>query len=239
MSPDRYEVRVETVFEGPMDLLVFLIKKHELDIHDIPIAAITDQYLAHLEWMRSLNIDVAGDFLLMASTLTQIKSRMLLPLHDAGDGEEEDPRMELVRPLAEYLRMKAAAESLAERPLLDDAVFRRRPPAEDAALDPAERGVEAGLFELVEAFRQLVRHASARAALTFTEERVSIRDRIGEIAAFLAEGRGTAVFSELFPPDAGKDEMIVTFLAILEMARLELIRVVQDAPAGVLRIARQ
>lgn len=234
MADERYRVRIENIFEGPMDLLVFLIKKHEVDIYDIPIAAITDQYLAHLDWMRSLNIDVAGDFLLMASTLTHIKSRMLLPLHGAED-DDEDPRLEIVRPLAEYLRMKAAAEALAERPLLDDAVFRRRPPADEITLDPAERVVEAGLFELIEAFGRVMRQASLRAPLTFEAERVSIRDRIAEIIDRL-ETRGEAAFRELFPSDAGKPEMIVTFLAILEMARLELIRVVQTVQTGAIRI---
>lgn len=238
MNAERYEVRVEKVFEGPMDLLVFLIKKHEVDICDIPIAMITDQFLAHIEWMRSLNIDVAGDFLLMASTLTQIKSRMLLPLHAAGEEEEEDPRLEIVRPLAEYLRMKAAAEALGARPLLEDAVFRRRPPADEVRLDPAEQVVEAGLFELIDAFSRVVRQASLRTSLTFEEERVSIRDRIGQIVDFL-EARGTASFRELFAPGAGKDQMIVTFLAILEMARLELIRVVQEIPGGAIRIQYQ
>ena len=235
MADERYRVRVEKVFEGPMDLLVFLIKKHEVDIYDIPIAAITDQYLAHLDWMRSLNIDVAGDFLLMASTLTHIKSRMLLPLHDAAEEDEEDPRLEIVRPLAEYLRMKVAAEALAERPLLDDAVFRRRPPADEITLDPAERVVEAGLFELIEAFGRVIRQASLRVPLTFEAERVSIRDRIAEIIDRL-ETWGEVAFRELFPPDAGKAEMIVTFLAILEMARLELIRVVQTVQTGAIRI---
>jgi segregation and condensation protein A len=120
MQPDEYKVSLENVFEGPMDLLIHLIKKDEVDIYDIPIALITEKYLAYIEWMKLLNIDNVGDFLLMASTLAHIKSRMLLPSHGEGE-DDEDPRMEIVRPLAEYLRIKSAAEALAGRHLLGTA----------------------------------------------------------------------------------------------------------------------
>jgi chromatin segregation and condensation protein Rec8/ScpA/Scc1 (kleisin family) len=123
---DRYRVRLQDVFEGPMDLLVHLIKKAEVDIYDIPISQITAQYLEYLEWMQQMNIDFAGDFVLMASTLTHIKSRMLLPAQ-LGEEEEEDPRLEITRPLLEYLRIKSAAEQLAERNLLGETTFTRRP----------------------------------------------------------------------------------------------------------------
>ena len=108
----EYKVKLENVFEGPMDLLIHLIKKNEVDIYDIPVGMITEQYLAYLEWMKLLNIDNVGDFLLMAATLAQIKSRMLLPTHEE-DGEIEDPRMEIIRPLTEYLQIKSAAEELS------------------------------------------------------------------------------------------------------------------------------
>jgi chromatin segregation and condensation protein Rec8/ScpA/Scc1 (kleisin family) len=127
---DRYRVELQDIFEGPMDLLVHLIKKAEVDIYDIPIAQITAQYLEYLEWMQQLNIDVAGDFILMASTLTHIKSRMLLPAQ-ADDEEDEDPRMEITRPLLEYLRIKSAADQLAERNLLGDTTFTRKPDPQD------------------------------------------------------------------------------------------------------------
>jgi segregation and condensation protein A len=126
---DRYRVRLQDVFEGPMDLLVHLIKKAEVDIYDIPISQITAQYLEYLEWLQQMNIDFAGDFVLMASTLTHIKSRMLLPVQ-AGEEEEEDPRLEITRPLLEYLRIKSAAEQLAERNLLGDKTFTRKPDAD-------------------------------------------------------------------------------------------------------------
>ncbi|MGD8469721.1 MAG: segregation/condensation protein A, partial [Desulfobacterales bacterium] len=108
MQEEVYKVQLENIFEGPMDLLVHLIKKNELDIYDIPIALVTEQYLQYMEWMKAMNIDLAGDFIVLASTLTQIKSRMLLPA--SSDEEEDDPRQEIVRPLVEYLQMKSAAE---------------------------------------------------------------------------------------------------------------------------------
>ena len=125
MQTDDYKVKLENVFEGPMDLLIHLIKKNEVDIYDIPVALITEQYLAYLEWMQRLNIDNVGDFLVMASTLAHIKSRMLLPNHGIEE-EEEDPRLELVRPLAEYLRIRSAAEALAKRNLLGEKMFTRK-----------------------------------------------------------------------------------------------------------------
>jgi segregation and condensation protein A len=119
MNPpeSEYKVRLENVFEGPMDLLVHLIRKNEVDIYDIPVGLITEQYLAYLEWMKLLNIDNVGEFLVMASTLAQIKSRMLLPFHGEEE-DEEDPRMQIARPLAEYLQIKSAAEELASRNML-------------------------------------------------------------------------------------------------------------------------
>ena len=125
MQEDIYKVQIEDIFEGPMDLLVHLIKKHEVDIYDIPIALITKQYLEYLEWMKIMNIDIAGDFIVMASTLTKIKSRLLLPSH--GEEDEEDPRLELVKPIEEYLKMKSAAEKLGARTLLGEDTFIRNP----------------------------------------------------------------------------------------------------------------
>ena len=155
MTGERYEVRVENIFEGPMDLLVYLIKKHEVDIYDIPIAMITDQYLGYLEWMKAMNIDYAGDFLLMAATLTQIKSRMLLPVHP-DEEEVEDPRMEIARPLLEYLRMKEAADRLGERPMLGDDLFLRRPDQSELTVERSEEVIQVSLFELIDAFQRIL-----------------------------------------------------------------------------------
>ena len=120
-----YQIQLEDLFEGPMDLLLHLIKKNELDIYDIPIAFITRQFLDYLEWMKAMNIEFAGDFIVMAATLTQIKSRMLLPAYDSQEEDDDDPRSAIARPLIEYLQMKNAAEQLASRDLLGDKTFVR------------------------------------------------------------------------------------------------------------------
>ncbi len=232
---DRYEVRLENVFEGPMDLLVYLIQKNEVDIYDIPIAFITDQYLGYLELMKALSIDVAGDFLLMAATLTQIKSKMLLPASPLDGEEGEDPRMEITRPLMEYLKMKAAAEELSARDLLGESIFSRQPSSAELSAAPQEREIKAGLFELIHAFSRVLERISADHRIDLSEERISIKDRITELIELL-EVQGSAAFGDLFPKNAVKPEMIVTFLAILEMAKLGLISISQGAQAGALRI---
>ena len=151
MATEPYQVRLDEIFEGPLDLLVHLIKKNEVDIYDIPIALITEQYLQYLDWMKSMNIEFAGDFIVMASTLTQIKSRMLLPVHD-DEEPEEDPRQEITRPLLEYLRMKSAADQLAERNLLGEKTFIRSPDRRSFMADDEEGFVKIGLFELIDAY---------------------------------------------------------------------------------------
>ena len=150
-----YKVKLD-IFEGPMDLLVHLIKKAEVDIYDIPIALITDQFLAYVDWMKSMNIDFAGDFILMAATLTQIKSRMLLPVHDGDEAEEEDHRLELTRPLLEYLQMKSVADQLIERNLLGDKTFIRNPSRDDFLTSPDDEFIKIGLFELIDAFQKIL-----------------------------------------------------------------------------------
>jgi segregation and condensation protein A len=232
MAEERYQIHLE-VFEGPMDLLVYLIRKNEVDIYDIPIAVITDQYLAHLEMMRSLNVDVAGDFLVMAATLMQLKSRMLLPVH--GIEEEEDPRMEIVRPLREYLQLADAAERISQRALLGDTVFTRcgepPPPA-----DPEEGAtVRVGLFELVDALQGILARLSGEERFTMRADAVSVKARIQEITDII-EAKKTVAFTELFEDMATRGGVIVTFLAILEMCKHEIIRVVQHAQGGAIRI---
>ncbi len=232
---DRYEVKVEDIFEGPMDLLVYLIKKNEVDIYDIPIALITDQYLGYLEFMKALNIDLAGDFILMAATLAQIKSRMLLPA--AGPEEdEEDPRMEIARPLMEYLQMKSVAEQLAERPLLGDAIFRREPGPDECRLPPSpDDVVRVDLTELIHAFRKVLENLPGDHTIDLSDEKVSVQDKMNELIALL-EARGSVAFDELFSGNTAKTEIIVTFLAVLEMARLCLITVAQHAPTRIIRL---
>ncbi len=216
-----------------MDLLIHLIKKNEVDIYDIPIALITDQYLEYLEWMKLMNIDLAGDFIVMAATLTQIKSRMLLPASE-GEEEEEDPRAEITKPLLEYMQMKSAAEDLAGRNLLGENIFVRNLPQEEYLLDN-EDTIAVGLFELIDAFQKILKNISTDDRLNLTADRMSVKERISELADIFEE-QGSITFGELFPANADKSEVIVTFLAILEMVKLSLVRLVQHVQTGIIRL---
>ena len=233
MQEDIYKVHIDNIFEGPMDLLVHLIKKHEVDIYDIPIALITKQYLEYIEWMKIMNIDIAGDFIVMASTLTKIKSRLLLPSHDEDD--EEDPRLELVKPIEEYLRMKSAAEKLAARTFLGEDTFIRNPVKEDHLMDQGDKIIKVGLFELIDAFQKILENISPHGRVDITADTISIRDKIAQIVDIF-ETRGSITFYELFPENAQQGEIIVTFLAILEMVKLSLVRMIQNTRTGIIRL---
>lgn len=237
LADDRYRVKLENVFEGPMDLLVYLIKKAEVDIYDIPIAQITEQYLNYLEWMKQMNIDFAGDFVLMASTLTHIKSKMLLPAQD-GEEEEEDPRLEITRPLLEYLRIKSAAEQLAERNLLGDKTFVRKPDNRMFKDAEADQVIHIGLFELIDAFQSILDKVTPSHRVDLTRDRVSVQERITQLTELLEENE-SMTFDELFTECRGRPDIIVTFLAILEMAKLGLIHIAQHVPTGIIRIFYQ
>jgi segregation and condensation protein A len=224
------------VFEGPLDLLLHLIRENEVDVHDIPIAAIAAQYVEYLALMRELNLDVAGEYLLMAATLAWIKSRMLLP-PAPGEEEEEgvDPRLELVARLLEYQRFKEAAEELGRRPLLGRDVFEARGAGPEQASD-AEREVEVGLFQLVSAFREVLRRARAAAAPHAVEhDPVSVIDCLRAVMERLEVARQVA-FAALFEGAEGpasRPRLVATFLALLELARLAAIRLYQSAgPRG-------
>ena len=231
-----YKVKLEDIFEGPMDLLVHLIRKNKVDIYDIPVALVTEQYLAYLEWMKLLNIDNVGDFLVMASTLAQIKSRMLLPSH--GDEEdEEDPRMEVVRPLAEYLQIKSAAEELANRNMLGDKIFTRRTKSMDFLKDDQEL-VQVGLFELIDAFQRILQKVSKEHTVDLSADTISVKDRMNAIINELEE-KGSIAFLEMFPENPQRMDIIVTFLALLELMKLNLARVAQHAQSGTIRIFYQ
>ncbi len=234
MDNEKYEVKLDS-FEGPMDLLVHLIRKAEVDIYDIPIALITDQFLAYIEWMKAMNIDFAGDFLVMAATLMQIKSKMLLPVHDDGEEEEEDPRMEIARPLREYLQIKAAAEELSTRTLLGEHTFVRSSQPEAIPKDEEPELVKVGLFELIDAFQKILENLNLEKAFALTADRISVKDRITQIIDIL-EARGSVTFTELFDGAVDKSDFVVTFLSILEMAKLNLIQIAQHMPTGVIRL---
>lgn len=237
MQEDIYRVQLENIFEGPMDLLVHLIKKNELDIYDIPIAKVTEQYLQYLEWMKILNIDYAGDFIVMASTLAHIKSRMLLPASE-DETDEDDPRRELVRPLLEYLQMKSAAEQLAERHILGEKTFVRSLDQKEFLDIEQQPYVKVGLFELIDAFQKILEKIPDDQRMEFTADKISVKERITQITDIL-EATGSTTFEALFSESPDKSEVIVTFLAILEMVKLALIRIVQHAQTGVMRLFYQ
>ena len=235
MQEELYKVQIDNIFEGPMDLLVHLIKKHEMDIYDISIALITEQYLKYLQWMKAINIDVAGDFILMASTLTKIKSRMLLPVHEE-ETDDEDPRLEIVKPLEEYLQMKSAANELIARNLLGEDTFVRNPNQENHSKNQGGEIIKVGLFELIDAFQTILEKISEhRGVDIITADTVSVRDRIVQIVEIF-ETRKSVTFNELFPMNTDKSEVVVTFLAILEMVRLSLINIVQNTQTGIIRL---
>jgi segregation and condensation protein A len=235
MQEELYKVQIDDIFEGPMDLLVHLIKKHEMDIYDISIALITEQYLEYLQWMKAINIDIAGDFILMASTLTKIKSRMLLPVHEE-ETDDEDPRLEIVKPLEEYLQLKSAANELIARNLLGEDTFVRNPDQENHSMDQDGKIIKVGLFELIDAFQTILEKISEhRGVDIITADTVSVRDRIVQIVEIF-ETRKSVTFNELFPMDTDKSEVVVTFLAILEMVRLSLINIVQNTQTGIIRL---
>jgi len=217
-------------FEGPLDLLLHLIKKNEVDLYNIPIAEISRQYLDYIDVMRELNLDVAGEFLVMASTLIQIKSQMLLPSILEGDGEEEqgeDPRAELVRRLLEYGKYREAAIDFAARQILDRDVFARNfPSAELEALDPEDASVEIEVFELVDAFRRILARAPKESFHEVGSENISIADRISDILDYL-QGRDVITFEELFLGNLTREFIVATFLAILELCRLKMIKLTQ------------
>ena len=224
-------------FEGPLDLLLHLIREHKLNILDIPIALITEKYLAHLQLMREINLDIAGEFLVMAATLLHLKSRMLLPREDLPPGQdsselpaERDPRAELVRRLLEYQKYRAAADQLALNPILDRDVFPRRVAVEEVPLDDEEVGLqEISIYKLIEALDRVLMALEPKKQHEVTREHLSLSVAMYRIADKLrAEGKGHAVlFHGLFEGARLRSDVVITFLALLEMCKLKLLRVFQ------------
>ena len=228
-----YRVRIEE-FEGPLDLLLHLIKKNEVDIYNIPIAAITRQYLDYMEILKELNLDIAGEFLVMAATLLQIKSRMLLPAtpEEDGEAEVEDPRAELVRRLLEYQRYRDASQLLNCRNLLGREIFARKFDApEFDEMEPVEEPADVELFELIEAFQKVLARVSVDTFHDVVADGISIADRIGEVLSVLHVEK-TVSFDALFTTGMTRDLLVVTFLSILELCKMKLIKVVQAENRG-------
>lgn len=230
-----FETKLE-VFEGPLDLLLHLVKINEIDISDIPIAIITEQYLEYLDLLRALDITVAGDFLVMASTLMHIKSRMLLPKDEQDLEEIEDLKEEIIRPLREYMQLKEAAYELAARDILYRDVFKRG--SETDGRRGVEEDIDTGeisLYELMDAFKKVMKQRYPGIVLTFRAERWSIDEKMDEIMKRL-KGMTSLFFRDLFSGNASISEMIATFLALLELVKNCTITVFQDKEGGDIRL---
>lgn len=223
IPPQALEVFLEA-FEGPLDLLLYLIRRQNLDVLDIPIAEITRQYMQYILLMQDLDLELAGEYLLMAAMLAEIKSRMLLPRPQTAEGEEDDPRAELVRRLQEYERYKRAAEDMDSLARLERDVFQ-------ASAEVVEKKVvkvlpEITLQEMLLAFKDVVQRAAMFAHLHVQREPLSVRQRMSEVLSSLESG-GLVSFTTLFKPEEGRMGVTVTFVALLELMREGLIEVVQ------------
>ena len=236
---EGYPVKLAN-FEGPLDLLLHLIRKHEINIYDIPIVVVTKQYLDYIDLMQELNLDVAGDFLVMAATLIHIKSRTLLPRTDpTQEDPDEDPREALMRRLLEHQKYKAAAELLHERETLRSAQWTRPDgPITEIAGEAPEPEVEVDLFSLISAFRAVVERAKHRPKVYLPAEQIPIEDRIEQLMTRLSETEACG-FEDLFADVQTRAGLIVTFLALLEMIRLKLVRVFQAGSVGPIRVYRR
>jgi segregation and condensation protein A len=240
-APDAFAVKLSN-FEGPLDLLLYLIKKHELNIHDIPIALITAQYLDAIALMQELDLDVAGEYIVMAATLIHIKSKMLLPRPETAagvEGEQEDPRDALVRRLLEHQKFKAAAGLLHEREQLRAAQW-LRPDGRVAEIagDDYEPELEVDLFGLMTAFQAVVQRLKQRPKVLLPPEQMPVEVRIEQLLERLSETEACG-FDELFADIEDRSGLIVTFLALLEMIRLKLVRVFQSGSFGPIRVYKR
>ena len=230
---DPFAIQLDN-FTGPLDLLLHLIRKNEMEITDIRIAEITAQYLAAIDTMQILNLDVAGEFLLMAATLLHIKSRMLLPQivdDPAEEEDEEDPRAELVRRLLEYQKYKEAAVQLDALPQLNRELYARSAPAPEVTEEGEGEFGAVGLYDLLQALQQLLRERPEPLVHEITAEQLSVADRISQILAAL-QGQQSLAFTELFATQTNRHEVIVTFLAMLELVKLRLVHLLQSQRFG-------
>jgi segregation and condensation protein A len=233
-----YQVRLE-IFEGPMDLLLHLIKKHELDIYDIPISLITQQYLEYLSLMQNLDMEIAGEFLVMASTLTHIKSRMLLPPPENPEDDDEgtDPRAELIRRLLEYKRFKDAAQSLEEKETQWSQVYTRTADAApELPADDEPMLFDFHLFDLMAALKDVLARVP-EGSFDITTETVSITEKINHILGRL-ESVDSLLFADLFEGSTSRAQVIATFLALLELMKSKVVKAVQVEQFGAIRLLK-
>lgn len=234
-----YKIKLP-VFEGPLDLLLYLIKKEEINIYDIPIAKITDQYLEYLEVMKAIELNIAGEFLLMAATLMHIKSKMLLPKDEKTEDEliEEDPRAELVKRLLEYKKFKEAAGDLAGMEKDRKGIYSRADSdGEDSSYASADDGFEANIFDLITAFAKIVKNVSKEEFLQVIQDEFTVSQKIHDLFHILVE-RPVIYFGELFKKIKTRLEAITLFLALLELIRLNEVIVKQEEAFGEIKILR-
>ncbi len=234
----QYKVKLN-VFEGPLDLLLFLIKREKIDIHDIPIARVTEQYLKYMELMKLLDLDIAGEFLVMAATLMHIKSKTLLPPEENDDGEEEqeDPRDELVKRLLEYKKYKEAASNLGQMRANHEDVYLRKGSSPEGIIisDDGVEYFEASLFSLITVFKKILKEVPKKVFHQVVKNKFSVSDKIHQICHLLTK-RSKIYFSSLFEKNEDKDEIIVTFLALLELIKAREILIVQKSFSGEIEI---
>jgi len=232
-----YQIHLDQ-FEGPLDLLLHLIKQNEINIYDIPIALITKQYLDSLSLMTSLNLEVAGEFLVMAATLIHIKSRMLLPIEPEDEDEDgEDPRAELVRRLLQYKQFKEAAADLEEQGRLWREVSARPPLVGAEPTDGEEGSLDLTLFDLMNALQDVIKRTPAQALIELEADHLTVKDRMNFILERLEEAPAIP-FETLFHPDEGRLVLIVTFLGLLELIRIKLVRAFQAQAFGPILLSR-
>ncbi len=233
----NYAIKLD-IFEGPLDLLLYLIKKNEIDIYNIPIALVTEQYLEYLKMIKALNLDLAGEYLVMASTLIHIKSRMLLPPPEEPEEEEEDPRAELVRQLLEHKTFKEIATDLGNRPLLERDVFTRAAVLPEEIKEPTgdeEELTEVSVFELIEAFHRILSQMDKKDFMEIDLEKLSLTDIINEIMDSLTVTKNLN-FEDLLGGRKDRRRIIYTFLALLELIKLRMVKAYQTSIFGVIRI---
>ena len=239
----EYKVQFE-VFEGPLDLLLYLIKKEEVDIYEVNLTKLATQFIEHVELMRSFDLEVAGEFLVMASTLMFIKSRELLPVEQQvvveGEDEGEDPRWELIRQLVEYKKFKDAAAQLQTLELRQENIFTRRPGKLDFESSTAPVKTEAGIFDLLNAVNAVLKRFQQKEAGTreIFEDKWTVSEKMESVLATITS-RGSVKFSELFATAANRSEVVCTFLALLELIRLKQLQCLQPEPFAEIEIQRQ
>ncbi len=232
IPPDALEVFLD-LFEGPLDLLLYLIRRQNLDIVNIPIAQITQQYIAYIQLMGALNLELAAEYLVMAALLAEIKSRMLLPRQSVQEDEEEDPRATLIRRLQEYEAIKIAAEELDLLPRVERDIFEIE--VDISPLSVEQQLPDIRLKDMLLAFQDVLKRVDQLSHHQITKEALSVRERMATILANL-KGENSLFFSQLFIRKEGRQGVVVSFLAILELGKEGLIEIIQSEPFAEIRV---